>query len=127
MQEEKSDFSSELRNSTKDVHDASDRLINLKLAVVLTDTKLYAEAIAEFYFVFRTIEECIDRLKDDPRISQFYIKEMFRKEAFERDLQYFLGPDWSENIKPSIPAQAYCDRIYEITDTNPVLLIASVN
>jgi len=121
------DFSSELRNKTKDVHDKSDRLINLKLVVVLTDTKLYAEAIAEFYFVFRTIEECIDRLKEDPRIQQFYIKEMFRKEAFERDLEYFLGPGWSENIRPSIPAQAYCDRIYEIADTDPALLIASVS
>lgn len=127
VDEEKSDFSSELRNKTKDVHDKSDRLINLKLVVVLTDTKLYAEAITEFYFVFRTIEECIDRLKEDPRIHQFYIKEMFRKEAFERDLEYFLGSDWSENIRPSIPAQAYCDRLYEIADTNPVLLIAYIH
>ena len=38
-------FSVELHQRTKDVHDASDKLINVKLLVALTDTSIYGSVL----------------------------------------------------------------------------------
>ena len=121
------DFCSEMRMKTKNIHDQSDKLINLRLAAVLTDTKLWSEALADFYFIFRTIELALERTKDDPRVGALYfcsISDHRRTEAFEADLQFYLGHDWRKNIRPSDVASAYCARIEEITYDNPILLIA---
>ena len=38
-------FSVELHQRTKDVHDASDKLINVKLVIALTDTAVYGSVL----------------------------------------------------------------------------------
>lgn len=48
---EKTPFSMELHQRTKDVHDDSDKLINVKLLVALTDTKIYGSVLKVCVFV----------------------------------------------------------------------------
>lgn len=136
FQEKSSDFCSDLRRETRSIHAESDRLVNLKLAVALTDVALYADTLSQFYFVFRSIEEGLRRVKKtleegpgagDGRIQALYLDPMLRTEAFERDLEFFLGPEWKQRVKPSTQAQAYCDRIFEVADTQPILLVAYVH
>ena len=50
------DFVTELRKRTQAVHDASDKLVNYKLALVLTDFNLWSETICDFYYVYQAIE-----------------------------------------------------------------------
>lgn len=122
-------FSSELHERTKDAHDESDKHINLKLAAVLTDTKLWAQALAEFYFIFREIEVCLQQHNDNPivgPISQSVLNG-HRTAAFEKDLEFYLGKDWKELVKPSSCTVTYCQRISEVSETQPFLLIAYVN
>ena len=40
-----------------DEHEQSDRLVNLKLAVALTDLQIYVKVLTDFYFIFQTIED----------------------------------------------------------------------
>ena len=121
-----SQFSDELRMKTKSAHDESDRLINLKLAVVLTDTKLWATAVAEFYFVFREIERCIDSHRDHSILAPFSIvvANALRTPAFEQDLEFYLGTNWRATLKPSSCSVDYCNRIAQVSEDNPILLIA---
>ena len=128
MEERKSetDFCTELRQKTQAVHDKSDRLVNLKLAVVLTDTKLYGRVLADFYYVFQTIEECVSRCGHHKYIEPLQIAGLLRTQAFEDDLDFYLGTDWRGQVEPSDPARLYCDRILKVSEEDPTLLIASV-
>jgi heme oxygenase len=119
-------FSSELRVRTKAAHDESDRLINLKLAAVVTNTKLWATAIGEFYFVFREIERCLESSSEDPKIGRLLsaVGDGLRTQAFERDLEFYLGNDWRAVVKPSTVVVEYCNRIAEVAAERPILLIA---
>ena len=118
------DFCAEMRVKTKDIHDKSDRLINLKLAVVLTDTRLYAEVLADFYMVFQTIENCLDVHGKHPHVGPLANPSMMRAEAFEKDLEFYLGKDWRGLIRPSQSAKLYCDRILQVAEHDPALLVA---
>jgi heme oxygenase len=119
-------FSDELREKTKIVHDESDRLINLKVAAVLTDSRLWATAVAEFYYIFKAIEDSLYVLNEHPQVGVLspIISEVRRVPAFEKDLQFFFGGDWKTHLKPSEFVVKYCARINEVTDQNPVILIA---
>jgi len=80
-------FCDELRIRTKDIHEESNKLVNMKLLVVMTDRRLWAQSIGEFYFIFRTLEECMDKHREHPLISSIQLdRAMYRTEAFERDL-----------------------------------------
>lgn len=121
------DFCTELRQKTQAIHDKSDKLINWKLAIALTDTKLYGEVLADFYYVFQTIEECVDRCSSSsPHIRPLAvaIQGLLRTNAFADDVRYFLGDDWRGKVEPSAPAQEYCDRILQVAEESPTLLIA---
>ncbi len=119
-------FCSYLREKTKQIHDDSDRLINIKLAATLTDKTLWAEAIADFYFVFQTLESSINAQKDHPNVGPLYFDELQRTTAFQKDLKFYIGPKWEAEIKPSAAARRYCDRILQVTEEDPALLIACV-
>jgi len=121
------DFCTEMKYRTKKIHDVSNRLVNLKVAVVVTDVKLWAQVIAEFYYVFRTLEECFDRT-DHPLVRSVDLSACIRRtEGFESDLEFFLGADWKNIIKPSATTTAYCARLNQITAENPLLLIAYIH
>jgi len=119
-------FSNELRMRTKIAHDESDRLINLKLAVVLTDTNLWATAVAEFYFVFREIERCMDVHRHHSKVGPLsdIVANVLRTPAFEQDLEFYLGADWRAILKPSSFVMDYCNRIAHVSEDNPIILIA---
>ena len=117
-------FCKELKVKTQAVHDHSDKTINLKLVVVLTDTKLWATAIGNFYFVFETLERCIETHSGHAHLGQLHNKQLFRAKQFEEDLQFYLGNTWRSQIEISQEAQVYCDRLMQLSGENPTLLIA---
>ena len=122
------DFCTEMKQKTQAIHDKSDKLINWKLAVALTDTKLYGTVLADFYHVFQTIEDCVERCKNvqHPMIVPLADATvgLHRSDAFDQDVTFYLGPDWRGKVEPSPPAKEYCDRIHKITQESPTLLIA---
>lgn len=120
------DFCKELHEKTKKIHDESDKLINVKVAAILTDTEAWGKAIAEFYYVFETLEETLIENQDHPIIASILFKDLFRTSAFQADLQFYLGAEWKKAVSPSEPAQRYCDRIRQIGADDPTLLIAYV-
>lgn len=121
---EGTDFCTELHEKTKDIHDKSDKLINLKLAVVLTNKEAWGQAVGQFYYVFQTIEQCIKQHLDHPNVSPLYIKDLERTKAFEKDLQYYLGSDWQGKLELTEPTKKYCDRIIAAAKEDPTLLVA---
>ena len=118
------DLCTEFKIRTKKEHDNSDRHINLKLALVLTDTTLYGNAIADFLLVFETIEQTVKQYSDHPHVSCLNDNDMLRTSAFEQDLIFYLGRDWRKTVKHSDAARKYCDRILKVSEKNPTILLA---
>lgn len=124
------DFCSEMHDKTKKIHDESDKLINLKILAALTNTKVWCQAIYDFYHVFRKIEIILDTLKDHPRLSCLHFctqPEFRRTELFQEDLKFYLGEEWEKIVKPSEAVLKYEARLDEIAMNEPILMIAYVH
>uniref|UniRef100_A0A8B9KFX1 heme oxygenase (biliverdin-producing) n=1 Tax=Astyanax mexicanus TaxID=7994 RepID=A0A8B9KFX1_ASTMX len=77
------------------------------------------------YYTYTAMEEEIERNKDHPSFAPLYFpNELHRHEALAQDLEYFYGEDWQNQISCSSAAQHYVDRIHEVGQTDPVLLVA---
>lgn len=67
----------------------------------------------------------MDRNKDHPAFAPLYFPlELHRKEALIKDMKYFFGENWEEQVKCSEAAQQYVDRIHYVGQNEPELLVA---
>jgi heme oxygenase len=84
----------------------------------------YRKLVANLYFVYTAIEEEMERCKQHPVVSKIYFPELNRKHSLEKDLAYYYGPNWRDQVAPSVATQAYVNRIHEIGQSAPELLVA---
>lgn len=114
-----------LREGTKKSHTMAENVGFVKCFLKGTvEKKSYRKLVTNLYFVYSAIEEEMERLKDHPIVSKIYFRELNRKKSLEKDLQYYYGANWQNEIQISPAGQAYVDRIHEIAASDPQLLIA---
>ncbi|MEO0430918.1 MAG: heme oxygenase (biliverdin-producing) [Cyanobacteria bacterium J06656_5] len=89
----------------------------------VVEKKSYRKLVANFYYVYAAMEEELERHKDHPVVSSVYYPELYRKETLETDLAYYYGPNWKEQISISPAGQSYVDRIREVSNQSPELLV----
>lgn len=114
-------FCKRMRKATQEVHAASDALVNAKLAfgkivfwVVFpnllvifnffnagfSNNLVWADGLLVFYEIFRYLEEAMNRLHNT-KVGDLKISSLCnRTEAFELDLEFYLGKDWKNNYEP---------------------------
>ena len=115
-------FSKELKEGTKKSHSAAENTSFVKNFLKgVVNKESYRKLVANFYFVYRALEEQLEKYKDNPVIEPIYFKDLNRVPFLEKDLQYYYGPTWREDIKPTEACQQYVNRIREI---EPKLLIS---
>jgi len=122
-------FSDELRDETRDDQVTSDTFVNMKLVLVLTDKQLYAQSLCDFYAIYRTVEEAVVCWGDYPELAPLLalMENSSRRDAFETDLEFYVGSNWREITKPSFPAKEYRERVKLLSAEDPMLLIACVS
>lgn len=77
------------------------------------------------YYTYTALEEEIERNKDHPHFAPLYFPaELHRHEALARDLEYFYGADWKSHTSCSKATQNYVERIHQVGQEDPVLLVA---
>lgn len=118
-------LATQLREGTKKSHTMAENVGFVKcfLKGVVEKTS-YRKLVGNLYFVYSAIEEEMDKLRDHPIVSQIYFPQLNRKQSLERDLQFYYGPNWRQEVAISPAGQAYVDRIHEIGATAPELLVA---
>lgn len=89
----------------------------------LSTRDAYSALLTSLYFVYSEMEEAFDSTNES-RVQSLDYPELRRVAALERDMDYFYGSDWKQNIKPSPATQAYTARIEEVRSKAPYLLIA---
>ncbi len=119
-------FSKELKEATKVSHSAAE---NTKFVAGflrgVVDPEDYRKLIANFWYVYSTMERLIHDA-DDPtvKVLQGWQSQLDRKEALEKDLLYYYGPYWKEEVGPSPACDTYCFRLSELAQQDPYLLLA---
>jgi heme oxygenase (biliverdin-producing, ferredoxin) len=120
-----SNLASKLREGTKKAHSMAENVGFVKcfLKGVVEKTS-YRKLVSNLYFVYSVMEEEMEKLRSHPIVSKIYFSELNRKASLEKDLLYYYGINWREQIAPSEAAKAYVARIYEVSATQPELLAA---
>ncbi len=117
-------ISKQLKDGTKESHSAAEntKFVASFLRGVLNPEE-YRKLLANFYFVYSTMEEKIQET-DDPMVKQIRSESLERKDAIESDLEYYYGSSWEDQISPTDACNTYCFRINEVAENDPYLLIA---
>ena len=85
----------------------------------------YAKLTTNFYFVYRCIEEEVDKLKTSNQcVGMIENKMLNRAPSLAKDLEYFYGKDWRNFVTPTDACQQYVNRIREVAASEPELLVA---
>ena len=116
----------QLREGTKKSHTMAENtgFVACFLKGVVEKTS-YRKLIGDLYFVYKAMEEEIDRLvqEDHPVIKHIGFKELFRRQTLEKDLEFYYGNNWIDQIKISESAQSYVNRIRLVAHESPELLV----
>lgn len=84
----------------------------------------YVALVAQHYFIYRALEAAADRMSADPIAAPFITDRLTRLPALEADLEFLIGPDWAEQIRPLPTTERYVARINEVGSTWPGGFIA---
>ena len=119
-------LSTQLKEGTKKSHNAAEntKFVAGFLRGVLNPEE-YRKLITDFYYVYDTMEQRIQETKDPlARVLQQWNVKLFRTAFLQRDLRYYYGPMWRDQLQPSEACNTYCYRLNEIAEKDPYLLIA---
>ena len=111
----------QLKEGTKVSHSAAENtkfVSSFLKGVVSRDN--YKQLTANFYYVYRAMEEEIEKLDDFP----LHDKLLNRTHKLEQDLRYYYGVMWRDLAKPSKATEEYVKRIKVIAQQSPYLLVA---
>jgi heme oxygenase 2 len=122
----------QMRAATREEHSQSDKLVNLKLALVLTSPALYGEALGLFLPVFEKMEAIILRNSKHPQIGKLIpmMDVLVRSPGFRADLAYYLSSErrdllakeWKNGEHSTIAE--YLDHLEKLEKEDPVLVLA---
>ncbi|XP_016043131.1 heme oxygenase 2 [Erinaceus europaeus] len=120
------DLSELLKEGTKEAHDRAENTQFVKDFLKGNIRKeLFKLATTALYFTYSALEEEMERNKDHPAFAPLYFPtELHRKKALTKDMEYFYGEDWKEQVHCSEAAQKYVERIRYVGQNEPELLVA---
>ncbi|MCL2932263.1 MAG: heme oxygenase (biliverdin-producing) [Trichodesmium sp. MAG_R03] len=118
-------LATQLREGTKKSHTNAENVSFVKCFLKGTVEKTsYRNLVKNLYFVYSAMEEEIQRHLEHPIVSKIYFPELNRKQSLEQDLKFYYGTDWREQVGPSPAGKAYIQRIRDISEQKPELLVA---
>jgi heme oxygenase len=114
-----------LKEGTKKSHSMAENMGFIKCFLKgVVEKNSYRKLAANLYFVYGAMEEEMERLKDHPLVSKIYFPELNRQPNLARDLQFYYGANWKNEIQITPNGQLYVDRIHEIANNEPELFAA---
>ncbi|MBD2383894.1 biliverdin-producing heme oxygenase [Cylindrospermum sp. FACHB-282] len=119
-----SNLAIKLRSGTQQAHTEAENVGFMKCFLKgVVDRDCFAKFLANLYYIYSELEAAIERHREHPVMSQAYFPELNRQSSLEQDMVFYYGNDWQRQITPSPAAQAYINRIREISANDPLLLL----
>ena len=84
----------------------------------------FAQLSARLYHVYLAIEDGLDTHSQHPVIAPLCFSELRRVDPLRADLQQLLEGGWNEKLGLSPEASRYAERVREVSNTDPTLLVA---
>lgn len=120
-----SNLATKLRVGTKKAHTFAENVGFVKCFLKgVVEKNSYRKLLANFYFVYSAMEEELETRRNHSIVSQIQFPQLHRKQTLEQDLAYYYGANWREQIQLSPAGKAYVERIRELSQTAPELLVA---
>lgn len=118
------DLITKIRRNTATLHSAAEHTGFIKRIV---DGNASKESYAEYLFnlsaMYKVIEDTIDKNSDNEIVKNFVTKELYKHELIQKDLEFLLG-DKLETMELLPATNTFIERIKEIDETSPELIIA---
>lgn len=90
----------------------------------IVDKQSYGKLVGNFYFIYDSLEAELDQHRSHPVLGKIFYPELWRKSTLEKDLAYYYGADWQTKVHPSPACEKYVQRLKEVSQANPELLVA---
>ena len=120
-----SNLSTSLREGTQQSHTAAENTAFMKcLMKGIVEREPLRKLFADLYFVYDALETALRHNLDHPIVGAIYFSELNRAESLAEDLAFYYGENWQEQITVSPAGCVYRDRLQNLSETDPVLLIA---
>lgn len=118
-------LASNLRDGTKQSHTAAENTAFMKCFLKgIVEQEPFRKLLANLYLVYSTLEAELQRYADHPIVGPMYFPKLNRKANLEKDLEFYYGNHWQDQIVPLEAGQVYVDRIREVANSDPALLVA---
>ena len=96
-----------LREGTKKSHTMAENVGFVKCFLKgVVEKNSYRTLVANLYFVYTAMEEEMENLRHDEIVSKIYFPELNRQQSLEKDLSFYYGANWRNEVAPSVAAQA---------------------
>ncbi|CDN14949.1 Heme oxygenase [Richelia intracellularis] len=119
-----SNLAGKLRVGTQKSHTAAENVGFMKCFVKgVVDKDCFAKFLSNLYFVYSALEGGIKNYKNHPTVGVMYFPELNRQDALVKDMEFYYGNQWQEQIKPSAATQVYLQRLHQLVTHTPELLI----
>ena len=120
-----SNLATKLREGTKKAHTMAENVGFVKCFLKgVVEKSSYRKLLSNLYFVYSEMEEQMHLHRDHPILSKIYFPLLNRRRSIEQDLSFYYGADWPDLAVASSAGQTYVQRIRDISNTEPELLIA---
>ncbi len=77
----------------------------------------YIAMVVQHYYIYEALEGAEKKFRDDPVAAAFITPRLTRLPAIEADLEFLLGSDWRDQIRPLRTTVDYVDRINTVATT----------
>ncbi|MFY1638108.1 heme oxygenase (biliverdin-producing) [Solwaraspora sp. WMMB335] len=84
----------------------------------------FKEFVTQRYFIYQAFEETADLVRADPVAAQFLFPELERLAPVRRDLAFYYGPEWMEQVRPYDVTAEHCGWIRRLAGEWPAGYIA---
>lgn len=120
-----SNLAIQLREGTKKSHTMAENTAFMKCFLRgIVEWEPFRKLTANLYYVYSALEGELEKHLDHPAIKGIYFPELNRKHKLEADLAFYYGDNWRDEITPLEEGLIYVNRIHEVANTEPALLVA---
>ncbi|MEM9002144.1 MAG: biliverdin-producing heme oxygenase [Cyanobacteria bacterium P01_F01_bin.86] len=120
-----SNLAKALREGTKKAHTMAENVDFVRYFLKgLIDKEAYRKLVSSLYFVYSEMEAQMQRHHEHPIVNKIYFSQLDRRRSLEKDLRFYYGNDWKDQVTISPATQTYIERIQNISNTEPELLVA---
>ncbi len=114
-----------LRTGTQQSHTAAENTAFMKCFLKgIVEREPLRKLFANLYFVYCALESELSQHQHHPAIAPIYFPILNRAANLEQDLAFYYGDDWRQQIAPLPAGATYVQRIHDVAQTHPILLIA---